>query len=1619
MADILDSFAPKNTAQGVDPLASFGNPEEDKKVTKPPLIPVSKNNKANGARLAILAQNMPELGEGAVGPEEDLVLKLQSEFGDVLTSPGSQRPMGPVEKTIRANAARKAIATEKYAVEQTISLAPEGGTLKQEMVKDWQVLSLYEQADDDVLASQANIVDPLNDIAFYRSETPLDYETFRERMANAARAQQSISIQESIDWLTGAAEDVNVVRDSAFAYDLFETFFLPIAYGIRLGIVAEDILPNGAGWQDYILSGETTEKIKQAIIKAPPEKRAELVRELILAFDKVSGENAAFGLSNKTAMYGQLLSIVDALKEFETNDNSTDWSRWVENVFGVLSVAPVVAGTVRVSRAAKDMMGEAGYRGTYNQALLSQLPKGNEILAQTLVEGTDEGIEALATSRQAVLDSMMPSPVVDSLGNPIPTRMNTDLVASDQLINNELARQAASTPLPRAHWDVSEDPAEFKQTALRALKNSTGHHLDISKSQIGDVDYENERFLFRAFIGNDERSGFEELSRAVGARADYQLGDDAVIYGYDAATHSYKPVDLTTAVTPMKGEFYIVKDMEVGFSADMIPSLNKNQVPITKFSQIAGNWFTTGMQRYNEGLRELFRSGVRSGPALREKVRVVAMPYDNLKASDKVVVDRLLMENNGIKEFTATELYAKGLNSNQVNAYFAMRSVTNIGLSQANKVAYQNAIRDGKRWITIPGIDKSDLVKQYTKADDGIAAFKAERTKVYDPDTGTSVSMGAKEVEREYQNGGHLVKLDHALDIGGSEDSLWVIVRPNSTAKLQDVPKSIIKKVPGYMPRYTDHKYMVFATRTRKRGDKWVKVEEPIYYAKSLAEAKKHVDVLNKAPSPDAGVTYRAGVTKEIEAGWYGNSNALYEVENLMFFQKRNTALDELTGKEAFVDPTTALDRFSSAITSKIHEGRLVENYQKKWSKAYGYLFPDLRGGFPTNRAGLDNVRRFGDEGIPPGKTQAQYMADRDAAIAGFDWINGITRGPTSMGTWAAKNFGERLGVTLAGAHNWYNAPTRALGDWLVSKPDPIRFLRSVAYIHQILSAPLKQWIINAPTLAVHAGIDAPKAIRAMGVDAAYLDVMYQAERHGVKASGTLARAIVNLDDKVASDDLKALHRAFTDSGFAEIHSNSMVMDRSWFGADTVKAINSTKDKVLHAAGELGSASAERHNAAAAFSMAARLHAEATKVPISQFTKADWRKVTDRAAAYALSLTKEDAFNYQRGLFAATFQYMAIRHKAMQAVLTNGDMTKGQKAKSLLFLGTLYGAEGVGGAYAVNAAFTSMGWEWDTLAAEINQTQLLPGTEWDGQSLKQAVDGGVSDVVFNQMFDRIFDEEGNDVNISKAISPLSGIDRTVAAFAMGLSGGFSSIGDVALGPSESVLGNYARLIDAGMKAVEYDLKDDKAVDNLIRSAYMLTSGGSNLVKAFEGAALNAIVARNGSPQANATLGELYAQGVFGFSSEQVEEFWEAKALMGNDSKEQAERMDDETTEIAQYYTELLFHSEDYDTFNERAKYIKAVLDAYKADPGKNPDVAELIGTKIAKNLTKFETEATVRFYDRMIEQVLKNDVDDPVRVLRALRNTTHVMNNPLKKQAIDELLEDYQSKKERIEGAAK
>lgn len=1552
----------------------------------------------------------PLVEKAQVDPEFDLVGSLMNDVRGLVSGNPDR---GPVWTAEAAAAARRDIAARKEALLKTYSTVPEGSPIRGDLAYQWTVLNNMEGSTDDELASVSSVLSTVTDHAISMSGSFLDRDMLDDYYATQVRLDTIDSLADVAMFIGGQAAAVPVL-DMELMYEvpMMALPFVSLLSIINTGNVAREILPKDKqSFYQWVFSGAAKEDIAEYLASIQdPEERRRVTRAVKDSLEKYNGAKLLGLPGSDLEKWGTASEIQDNLQEILSYDESVDWTKWVDNVADSLSwlqaAAPAGALLRTMGKNVPRLFGVKATKGTFNAKVLSSMEEGNRARLDALAAETDDALKMLNQTREEAALAMLPKP---ALPNGQVPRSLSDATAADIDAVATIAQNVAMRPLTSTDLLNSLDnPEALKGQFKSELKAKLGAHVNMALTTLDDVDDITETFRVKAFIGRDANEGFSTAQYALDASARFGM-TDAKVYKYDKLDDAFREATETelTSLKMEPGEFYLVHESRMGLGSDFITDLTSFRRKERK--SLLSNWATSTMNRYTGKLKELANLHVGREAARAEEMQRVLIPYEQLGRKEKDVVNRLLTQYEGEKWFTTEELLGSvdiggvphTLSEAQIAAYKSVQSAMYATHSILNQVERTRLRADGMRWLVADkGETSVGAARQLRDVTEAINAMGSNRyLYVFDPVQQRTIKMAADEVAKEYLNGNQIARLDKPMDSFRGphkvERTEFVVVRQADGYQFIDLPPTVVRMEQGYLPRITRTPWVVQKEFTVLRNGRESGETDVAYLGgaddyKAAAEfAREHGGVV--VPNP------------LIEGGWSLSSRKALETENAMFYQDRGAKIKGIDTAQPYEDVGSAINRAVHAIASRVETGRLMEKVEGSFLKEFGFAAR------PGTKAQLV------DDLLARGESQ-EYIQE---AVAAWDWITIMKREPT----WGQAKINYQLqGVLFRRlAEGQYknallkavlgNKPVReASAIAMKNMPDLTQLTRTVGYVSQILGNPQRQWVVNAPQLVLFSSKNPRHALPAMTLDASYLGMRWQAEKAGIKAKNKLAGAIEGVAGALPTPEYQALFRAFKESGLGDVQAVSVTTENL---SGAFSAVQASTSKTMHAVAELGFASAERHNIAAAFSFAARLKSDELGKPMSQFSKKEWQQVVSEGRQYALNMTRADAFNYQRGaLVPAMMQYMAVRQKAVQALLSGEEFSGGsQRMLAALNMAVMFGAEGLGVAHSVSMSLAKLGISWDMITEEFNQAT---GSSVSPEEMRQAIEGGAIDVALNSLGDTLIDkEESSQVEFSKSISPFAENDKIAWTIYNVIQGNMATSDVLALEniPSASAFRRAVQVGQTATMAATTDFKESEVqeVASIARDAMMVFSGASSVVRAFIADGLGMYVDSYGKPIDKLTTFETIGMA-FGMTTKDVTDYYAIKEQFGKkygDSK-------DDVDEVALAIVREIRLSEDWRESQRKFQQMKLVLNGHELG-GTNDIFVSAVRERVMEQLD-WRNPANEKLYQNMIRGIEEShgwdSVVKPTDVIGVLRNSKWALENPMKMQELNKMMTDYRKLEE-------
>ncbi len=284
----------------------------------------------------------------------------------------------------------------------------------------------------------------------------------------------------------------------------------------------------------------------------------------------------------------------------------------------------------------------------------------------------------------------------------------------------------------------------------------------------------------------------------------------------------------------------------------------------------------------------------------------------------------------------------------------------------------------------------------------------------------------------------------------------------------------------------------------------------------------------------------------------------------------------------------------------------------------------------------------------------------------------------------------------------------------------------------------------------------------------------------------------------------------------------------------------------------------ETLNLSATWTFAAKEFIEKSGKKIAQVTPREWQEITAQASGYALGMHKGGTYAYQQGFISTITQFWSIQQKAISAMLPGAvggsrAFTPWQKVGVALPQLALWGAGGLGIKNYVQ--------DW------LAQSGVLEGmSDKEAQFVTRLVANGAGEMLINHVLTESLGQTV-DLNFGGTFSPAGAPVETVSDFfyTAFIDGGFMN----ALAHETAAGSTWGRFTDiAQFWRLTFNLEhrkpdDPSKLEAYLRSAPMMLSGYSNMVKALYALRTGQMITQYGDIRTNATYAEAVIRGTLG------------------------------------------------------------------------------------------------------------------------------------------------------------
>lgn len=1371
------------------------------------------------------------------------------------------------------------------------------------------------------------------------------------------RAARGASVQDVFASIAEEAEQSDDVLDAGLLRDI-GYLMVPFIGQANLEASFEEWTGRDVPLSEAAFMGEVLNKMKMEIVNTPPSLREERARELVEVLKNNSGINGPVERYVPDSMRGFLEEITQSDAEAYMNllaasdtdflTNDTDWGRWLDNAFTIIDAA-----TLGYSRKIRDVGGALkrtftlgkGQRATAIRAMsvTDDAPKAKDILSLSLADDTKRVNPSIGMSDEDHVGALLPSIKGDDFDT-LPDYTRQVVERNEELTGDILARRTR-----RAFYNNDEE--QLVRDTVDKFNLNTGGKLQPTRSQIGELNENEDAFEYVAQFGASEDRGFKSVADAEDFKNQY-LGSDAntTVLKHDPATGQYHEL----SEGPTSGVEYVIRyDTKLHFPNEAAGELDPM---IGAYNGLVRNgWFANPASKMDRQIRFAATRAVDDAGFVQQKLTDIHRPFTKLKRSDqRAVID---VENLGATkavDFTPQDLMSmkidgKPLSDKQIAGYYSRLQTRRALWEVENRALRDKMLSNNMRQVEAEGFRHAGSVVD-------VESLKPT-TWAYSP-IGKEVKSYAKaDLEHLYQNGGSIVELWKPMIIDGHQVSRVLV--DGSAVKLTELPSQVLKYVPGYQPRYYNARWFV-----RKKQQLRVdgELQESSVPVAGSAEYRDAAAMVARQENPDDFIIDM----DRVAANGLADSESLnWELDNLMFYNSRSdTEIAALGEYNIITDPVEALRRSVNTVSQSLGQGRLREVLVEKYKNTYADVLPKDRRGMPIYPERKSQIN------MPEAGNAEAFRLYRDAR-AMHDYIRVMSHG-MDPGQKVYRNLMMNAAAALEKQGTWGSqAIARALYG-TTEGISPTNIARTAAFSTQILAAPLRQAWIQSHQALFLTGIDPALTARAFLGDAFYLDSAFALERaqvHNKKWASQVAKAVKNTTG-VAQDtaEMESLYKNFSRSGLPYLRSALQV--------------EGVPDRFLHTVGEFGYAAGERHNLAATYAFAYRKHIKDSGKSWKSLSDKDWEEIAFKTREYSLNMTRADAFNYQHGILSAATQYLAIRHKAVNAVLSSKEFTTPEKLRIMAGQVLLFGVEGAGVGLVANSIVENMGLTYEA----------VPELGLSAAEVKQTIEGGIYDLVVNSTLQTLMSqEEESDAQFSRNMAALGEADRFIASMFAGTSS--IDMMEFSMGPSASVLRNTDRATKEIWYLTHTDLSTPDKLTLAVDSMISVFSSGSNLLKTKVGEQLKLAVDSKGRPISDTTDVDAMVRKFFGFGTAQENEYYEHLTSGGVPQAKEGEVIEEAAEVLA-----TMIRRQTLQGNWDKAKQISGAVFSLWSDPFERAAILEKLQNKLSD-----VNVANVEMYKKLVgEWEVLSQQEQATKIL----NDSYMLRNPEERARLKSFLEE-------------
>lgn len=1011
-------------------------------------------------------------------------------------------------------------------------------------------------------------------------------------------------------------------------------------------------------FRDMTDLGGSLEDIRVSLTNMPTAQLRQTLTEIGEAVEAAAGFNVPLVgkfTGNKFMARDLMDTILGGIDDTSRGRIATTVTSYLEAAF-----IPGAGAAVRMTgRAAKRTITP----GTAADAA-ARTTKGQNILLDAVEKGDEAKLAELGTDAARVVD--------------------------DVVLPNEVDVLPSSKPYLDAFYLT---PAEREMAATRVAAGQGGKLQHRVKDSV--IEYADEgTIVVKARYGASTGRGFKNEAAAK-------------MFANMSGLKNF------TAVKAVDGNEWFVETLVKGvYSTDDVQAFGK----VTK-----GNWGNELFGKntvFDEAIVNTGNWAARQTAQTAVQLRETLKPYSSLLAVNKVKVNNLLQQNNGVKYLTEAEMIAEGLSEAQRKAMNAVYEAGRANLAEINNLAVNRARANG--FLTWKGANGVSSM-----------AAKIDRTGWFPGQYVTDMVTGKRVPYENIRTQLDEYELFRVMgDKGTPRFGVAKKTEVGKKLKSEELPSFLIHNVPGYLPRKYDAPYYVrrvgptseakaaeeaAALAAKQSGTKYTPslnmVEtEAVATAQSPKSAAAEVERLKISRPDEEYQVFRASETLD-SPSTFDELDALREAGLLRTTSRKDTLLPDvdldgpaLRGVEESINAMVNSTARSAGLT------RWSDTMIARWEAT----FPDL---------GKFNVASM--PARPSMVDEARYKEAMKLRTH-IMMVNGMHKSRLSQGTAA---FREEVADML------YNVGARKLGDEVSGLNAPVTDTgKKVAAAMFLFLNPARQALMQMTMIPTYAGVTGGIKYAATGQYAR--DALSLAlTRQGVEPG-----KVAQLVGQGTASDVKKLHEAWNKYG-----PGALVQDHIFtagVAADSGFGMTSQVGQVLgtavQASKRMGFDFGTMRDKEAQWLFAVnRYKTMNNKMPS---TPDEWKQVSSFAENLGLNMNSSDALLTQQGVIGLLTQFASHSIKMTGRVLgMEGQFTRTEKLRMGVAGLLTYGTAGYGANEVIDLILNQF------------EVDLEPDA-------RQLVHEGFNGFILDTMFG-LWDNDGDDTRlaIGQNFGPASGM----------------------------------------------------------------------------------------------------------------------------------------------------------------------------------------------------------------------------------------------------------------------